>query len=116
RERLELAALSRFTHDHVTLRRVRTGDRAATTYQRKAGVYSSKGSRHMPFRHLLLPLALALIVARPLPARADPPSARDFTTISGCLHKRDRGTQEADEAACLMLVAKPCMGRDEASA
>ena len=71
----------------------------------------------MPFRHLFLPLALALIVAGPLPARADTPAAKDVATIGNCLHKQDkkRGSQEADEAACLMTVAKPCMGGDEAA-
>lgn len=76
---------------------------------------SSVGSRHMRFCHLLLSLALALIVAGPLPARADAPVAKDVATIGDCLRKRDKqgGSQEADEAACLMTVAKPCMGGDE---
>ena len=71
----------------------------------------------MQFRHLLS-LALALIVAGPLPARADDPSAKDVAAIGDCLREQDkkRGTQEAEEAACLMTVAKPCMGGDEASA
>src|SRR5258708_8025442 len=70
----------------------------------------------MQFRHLLLSLALALIVAGPLPARADAPTAKDVATIGDCLRKQDDkkgGSQEADEAACLMTVAKPCMGDDE---
>jgi uncharacterized protein YecT (DUF1311 family) len=70
-------------------------------------------------RHLLLSLALALIVALPLPARADAPVAKDVATIGECLRKQDKkggGSQEADEAACLMTVAKPCMGGDEAAA
>jgi uncharacterized protein YecT (DUF1311 family) len=70
----------------------------------------------MQFRHLLLSLALALIVAGPLPARADVPAAKDVATIGDCLRKQDKkegGSQEADEAACLMTVAKPCMGGDE---
>jgi uncharacterized protein YecT (DUF1311 family) len=70
----------------------------------------------MQFRDLLLSLALALIVAGPLPARADAPAAKDVATIGDCLRKQDkkeRGSQEADEAACLMTVAKPCMGGDE---
>ena len=69
----------------------------------------------MPFRHLL-PLVLALIMAGPLPARADDaPAAKDVATIGDCLRKLDkkRGSQEADEAACLMTVARPCMGGDE---
>jgi uncharacterized protein YecT (DUF1311 family) len=72
----------------------------------------------MQFRHLLLSLALALTVAGPLPARADAPAMKDVATIEDCLRKQDkkRGTQEAEEAACLMTVAKPCMGGDEASA
>ena len=73
----------------------------------------------MQFRHLLS-LALALIVAGPLPARADAAVAKDVATIGDCLRKQDnkRGgsSQEAEEAACLMIVAKPCMGGDEASA
>jgi uncharacterized protein YecT (DUF1311 family) len=72
----------------------------------------------MPFRHLLVSLALALIVALPLPARADAPAAKDAATVGDCLRKQDKkggGTQEGDEAACLMTVAKPCMG-DEAAA
>ena len=70
----------------------------------------------MRFRHLLLSLALARIVAGPLPARADAPVAKDVATIGDCLRKQDNkkgGSQEADEAACLMTVAKPCMGGDE---
>src|SRR5260221_12480723 len=70
----------------------------------------------MQFRHLLLSLALALIVAGPLPARADAPAAKDVATIGDCLRKQDNkkgGSQEADEAACLMTVARPCMGGDE---
>jgi uncharacterized protein YecT (DUF1311 family) len=67
----------------------------------------------MQFRHLLL--SLALIIAGPLPARADAPAAKDVATIGDCLRKQDkgRGSQEAEEAACLMTVAKPCMGGDE---
>ena len=69
----------------------------------------------MQFRHLLLSLAVALIVAGPLPARADAPAAKDVGTIGDCLRKQDkkRGSQEAEEAACLMRIAKPCMGGDE---
>jgi uncharacterized protein YecT (DUF1311 family) len=73
----------------------------------------------MQFRHLLLSLVLALIVAGPLPARADAPAAKDVATIGDCLRKQDKkpgGSQEADEAACLMTVAKPCMGGDETAA
>jgi uncharacterized protein YecT (DUF1311 family) len=70
-------------------------------------------------RHLLLSLALALIVVIPLPARADAPAVKDVAAIGDCLRKQDKkggGTQEGDEAACLMAVAKPCMGGDEAAA
>ena len=73
----------------------------------------------MQFRHLLLPLALALIVAPSLPARADAPVAKDVATIGNCLRKQDNrkggATQEGEEAACLMTVAKPCIG-DEGAA
>jgi uncharacterized protein YecT (DUF1311 family) len=74
--------------------------------------------KHMPFRHLWLSFALALTVAGPLPARADGPAAKDVATIGDCLRKRDRpgGSQEAAEAACLMTVARPCMGGNEAEA
>jgi uncharacterized protein YecT (DUF1311 family) len=74
----------------------------------------------MQFRHLLFSLALALIVAGPLPGRADAPAAKDVAAIGDCLRKQDnkRGgsSQEAEEAACLMILAKPCMGDNEASA
>jgi hypothetical protein len=76
----------------------------------------------MQFRHLLLSLVVALIVAAPRPARADDPPAKDVATINDCLRKLEKkkekgGTsQEAEEAACLMTVAKPCMGGDEAGA
>jgi len=73
----------------------------------------------MPFRHLSLSLALALIVALPLPAQAeDAPVAKDVATIGDCLRKQDKkggGTQEGDEAACLMTVAKPCIGNEGAA-
>src|ERR1700686_5150504 len=80
-----------------------------------------KWRRHsslMQFRHLLLSLVLALLVASPCPARADVPAAKDVATIGDCLRKQDNksGSQEADEAACLMMVAKPCMGGDEKGA
>jgi uncharacterized protein YecT (DUF1311 family) len=68
----------------------------------------------------LLSFTLALIMAGPLPARADDPPAKDLATIGDCLRKQEKrkggSTQEADEAACLMTVAKPCMGGDEAAA
>ncbi len=70
----------------------------------------------MQLRHLLVPLALIMI--GPLPARAEAPVAKDVATIGDCLRKQDKkggSTQEGDEAACLMTVAKPCMG-DEAAA
>jgi uncharacterized protein YecT (DUF1311 family) len=69
----------------------------------------------MRFRFLLL--SLALIVSGPLSARADAAAAEDIAMIGDCLRKQDktRGSQEAEEAACLMTVAKPCMG-DETSA
>src|SRR5437879_909133 len=93
----------------------RTDGRAETTYRRRSNLYSSVGSRHMRFRHLLLSLALAPIVAGPLPARGDAAVAKDAATVGDCLGKQDKqgGSQEADEAACLMTVAKPCMGGDE---
>ena len=73
----------------------------------------------MQTRHLLL-LALISTVATPLPARADDPPAKDVATIGDCLRKQQQkkggSSQEADEAACLMTVAKPCMGGDEAAA
>ena len=76
-------------------------------------------SRHMQIRHPLL-LALALIVAGPLPARADDPLAKDVAVIGDCLRKLSQkkggSSQEADEAACLMTIAKPCMGGNEAAA
>jgi len=76
------------------------------------------GSRHMQFRHLSLSLALALIVALPLSARADA-AAKDVAAIGDCLRKQDNrtggATQEGEEAACLMTVAKPCIG-DEGAA
>ena len=67
----------------------------------------------------LLQLVLALIMAGPPLARADDPPARDVATIGECLRKQQQqrkggSSQEADEAACLMRVAKPCMGGDEA--
>ena len=68
---------------------------------------------------VILSLALALIVGLPLPARAeDAPVAKDVAAIGDCLRKQDKrggGSQEADEAACLMTVAKPCIG-DEGAA
>jgi uncharacterized protein YecT (DUF1311 family) len=73
----------------------------------------------MQIRHLLL-LALALIAATPLPARADDPPAKDVATIGDCLRKQAQkkggSSQEADEAVCLMTVAKRCMGGNEAAA
>src|SRR2546423_4814705 len=73
----------------------------------------------MQIRHLLL-LALGLVIVGPLPARADDPPAKDVAVIGDCLrkqaHKKGGSSQEADEAACLMTVAKPCMGGDEAAA
>jgi uncharacterized protein YecT (DUF1311 family) len=69
----------------------------------------------MHFRHLLLPLAVALIAGGPRPARADAAAPKDVAAIGECLRKqgKKRGSQEADEAACVMTVAKPCMGGDE---
>jgi len=73
----------------------------------------------MKIRHLLL-LALALVIAGPPLARADDPPAKDVATIDDCLRKQQQrkggSSQEADEAACLMRIAKPCMGGDEAGA
>ena len=72
----------------------------------------------MPMRYLLS-FALALILAGPLPARADDPPARDVATIGDCLRKlqnrKGGSSQEADEAGCLMTVARPCMGGNEAA-
>jgi hypothetical protein len=50
----------------------------------------------MQFRHLLLSLAVALIVAGPLPARADAPAAKDVATIGDSLRKQYKksGSQE----------------------
>jgi uncharacterized protein YecT (DUF1311 family) len=72
----------------------------------------------MLFRYVFASLALALIAAGPLPAWADAPAAKDIATIGDCLHHRGkpRASQEAEEAACLMIVARPCMGGDEAGA
>jgi uncharacterized protein YecT (DUF1311 family) len=72
----------------------------------------------MPLRYLLPFLAIALFVAAPLPARADAPASKDIATIGDCLRHggKPRASQEAEEAACLMSVAKPCMGGDEAAA
>jgi uncharacterized protein YecT (DUF1311 family) len=72
----------------------------------------------MLLRYVFASLALALLVAGPLPARADAPAAKDIATIGDCLHHRGkpRASQEAEEAACLMTVARPCMGGDEAGA
>jgi uncharacterized protein YecT (DUF1311 family) len=69
-------------------------------------------------RYLLLSLMLASLIAAPPPARADGPAAKDVAAIDACLRRQDgkRGaSQEATEAACLMVVAKPCIG-DEAAA
>ena len=73
----------------------------------------------MQFRLPLSLLVLALLVAGSQPARAEAPAAKDVAAIGDCLRKQDRkrgGSQEADEAACLMAVARPCMGGDEAAA
>jgi uncharacterized protein YecT (DUF1311 family) len=68
----------------------------------------------------LLPLVFALIIAGPLPARADDAPPKDVATIGDCLRKQAQkkggSSQEADEASCLMTVAKPCMGGNEAAA
>jgi uncharacterized protein YecT (DUF1311 family) len=67
-----------------------------------------------------LSLAVALIIAGSHPARADDPPVRDVASIGDCLRKQEKrkggSTQEADEAACLMTIARPCMGGDEAAA
>jgi uncharacterized protein YecT (DUF1311 family) len=73
----------------------------------------------MQFHPLPLSLALALNLSGPPAARADTAAAKDVATVGDCLRKQDkrRGvTQESEEAACLMAVAKPCMGGDEAGA
>jgi len=61
----------------------------------------------MQFPRLSL-LALALLVAGPHPARAEAAAAKDVAAIGDCLRKQDKknGSQEADEASCLMAVAK----------
>ena len=71
----------------------------------------------MPSFGVLVALAFALIIGAPLSARADTPDAKDVGGLGECLRKADKsgGTQEADEAACLMTIAKPCMGGDETS-
>src|SRR5689334_23241881 len=97
--------------------RIKAGSnpRAVKDDQSKEIQFAVCGSRHMHFRLPLLSLAAALIAADPLPARADAPAAKDVATIGECLAKK-RTSQEADEVACLMTVAKPCMGGDEADA
>ena len=63
------------------------------------------GRSHLPFAFVL-----AFLVAAPPTARADTPAAADVTTVSDCLRKADKtgGSQEGDEAACVMTIAKPC--------
>lgn len=68
-------------------------------------------------------LALSLLVmlsgvTAACQARADEPAAKDVMTIEACLRKQLKNpddTQEADAAACLMKVAKPCIGDEAAS-
>ena len=73
----------------------------------------------MNIRHLLL-ITFALVMAGPSLAHAVDPPAKDVATIDDCLRKQQQrkggSSQEADEAACLMRIAKPCMGGDEAGA
>jgi uncharacterized protein YecT (DUF1311 family) len=68
-------------------------------------------------RSLLLSLLLACAVAAPWAATADEPAAKDIAAIGDCL-RRPAGkpaTQESETAACLMIVARPCMGREDAA-
>src|ERR1700736_2234234 len=69
--------------------RRRTGGRAETTNGMRPNLCSSVGSSLMQFRHLLLSLVLALLVASPCPARADAPAAKDVATIGDCLRKQE---------------------------
>ena len=65
----------------------------------------------------------SVVVARSRADRCRPASGaggrsggKGCRPIGDCLRKQDNkkgGSQEADEAACLMTVAKPCMGGDE---
>ena len=74
----------------------------------------------MRIRYLLSFVLAPIIMTGPLRARADDPPAKDVATIGDCLRKQAQkkggSTQEADEAACLMTIARPCMGGDEAAA
>lgn len=67
-------------------------------------------------RFPLLSLMLACAVAVPWPARAEP-AARDIAAIDDCLHRQAgrRATPESEAAACLMKVARPCMGDEDAA-
>src|SRR3978361_552317 len=67
-------------------------------------------------RYPLLSLVLILIAGPPV--RADGPAAKDVAAIDNCLRKQDRkrgGSREAAEAAGLMVVAKPCIGDENAA-
>ena len=73
----------------------------------------------MRFCLAFLLAALALFV-QPHAARAQTTDAnvtRDLATINSCLTAVDKKTptQEADEAGCLMKIALPCMGGNEAN-
>ncbi|UZE48762.1 DUF1311 domain-containing protein [Rhodopseudomonas sp. P2A-2r] len=93
------------------------GFEPATAPRRPIRNLVANRSRHM-LRYLPLSVLLALIAA-PLPVRAEGPASSDVAAIDACLRKQDskRGaSQEAAEAACLMVVARPCMGDESAAA
>ena len=71
----------------------------------------------MRIRRLLLSLALVLMTASLFPSLAAAQAAKDAATVGECLrnHDKKRVSQEAEEAACLMTVARPCMGDEEAA-
>ena len=71
----------------------------------------------MRFRTQFLSLALASIVVGLFPPQASAQAAHDAAVIGECLRKQDakRASQESEEAACLMIVARPCMGDENAA-
>jgi uncharacterized protein YecT (DUF1311 family) len=70
----------------------------------------------MHLYRLLLVLALTAIGAAP--TRAEAPDPKDAATIHACLTALDKSAagQEIYEATCLLKVANPCIGGDQASA
>src|SRR5213079_1893904 len=70
--------------------RARTRDRPKTTNRSRIDPICVVDPTHMQFRHLVLSLAVALIIATPLRARADAPLAKDVATIDNCLRKQDK--------------------------